>query len=164
IVRWRYDADGNTLEESYFGVDGRPSADRLRGVASVRWEYGPHGKTVEESYSGPDGRRTEDKNRGVAMVRWQYDGSWNTVERRYFGTALNSKADRRQGAAIIRWQYDQYGRETGTSKFDRNEQPVRSRNYPRGAGRQRRRRAVIRTTADIEGIPTSGGSPHLLPV
>jgi hypothetical protein len=77
--------------------------------------------------SSTDGGCSEDKNRGVAMVRWQYDGAWNTVEERYFGTDLSSKADRRHGAAIIRWQHDQYGREVGTSMFDRNEQPVRSR-------------------------------------
>ena len=26
IVRWQYDPDGNTVEESYFGADGRPAA------------------------------------------------------------------------------------------------------------------------------------------
>src|SRR5258708_26124707 len=36
IVRWQYDPDGNTVEESYLGADGRPTSDRLRGVAAVR--------------------------------------------------------------------------------------------------------------------------------
>ena len=41
-------------------------------------------------------------------------------------TDLQPAADSRHGAAIIRWEYDRYGREIGSSMFDRNEQPVRS--------------------------------------
>ena len=118
IVRWRYDQQGNTLEESYLGVDRRPTGDRLRGVASVRWGYGANGKAVEESYFGTDGQRTDDKNRGVAIVRWQYDADMNTVEERYLGADQRSKEDRRLGVATIRWQYDRYGREIGTTMYD----------------------------------------------
>ncbi len=124
VIRWQYDPDGNTMEESYFGGDTRPTLDRLRGVATIRWQYGSSGKTVEESYLGSDGHLKEDKNRGVAIVRWQYDSNRNTLEERYFGPDQRLKADRRLGVAIIRWQYDEYGRETGTLMFDRNESPI----------------------------------------
>lgn len=124
VVRWQYDPDGNTVEESYFGGDTRPTLDRLRGVATVRWQYGASGKTVEERYLGADGQLREDKNRGVAIVRWQYDSNQNTLEERYFGADQRPKAARNLGAAIVRWQYDGYGRETGSSMFDRNEKPI----------------------------------------
>jgi hypothetical protein len=84
-------SSGNTVEESYFGADGRPTLEWLRGIAAVRLQYGSNGKTVEQRYLGSEGRLREDKNGGVAIVRRQYNTNRNTVEGCYLGSRAGAQ-------------------------------------------------------------------------
>src|SRR6266545_1525806 len=46
IVRWQYDAQGRTVEESHRGPNEQLKADGRRGVAIVRWRYDRQGNTL----------------------------------------------------------------------------------------------------------------------
>lgn len=54
-MRYEYDADGNVTRESYFGVDGKPKADK-DGMAEERREYDADGNVTKTSYFGVDGK------------------------------------------------------------------------------------------------------------
>ena len=50
INRREYDARGNVITESYFGVDGQPIIATEANCASVRWEYDDIGNKVYWGY------------------------------------------------------------------------------------------------------------------
>jgi len=80
---------GKTVEESYFGPDGRRTEDKNRGVAMVRWQYDGAWNTLEERYFNTDLRSKTDRRHGAAIIRWQYDQYGREV-----GTSMFDSSER----------------------------------------------------------------------
>ena len=57
----KYDEHGNQVEESYFGVDGRPVLEK-NGVAHVMMGYDDRGFRSEGAFFEVDGKPTLNKN------------------------------------------------------------------------------------------------------
>src|SRR5262249_48301265 len=55
-VRYAYDARNNMIEESYFGVDGKPAPLALR-EAKIVYSYDNFGRETEADYFDPANRR-----------------------------------------------------------------------------------------------------------
>ena len=53
--RVEFDENGNVTRESYFGLDGKPKADK-NGIFEIRWEYDKDGNMTKTSYFGVDGK------------------------------------------------------------------------------------------------------------
>jgi len=80
--KWRYDGNGNQVEEAYFGVDGRPTLSS-EGVARLTMGYDEHGNKVDTNFFDVDGKPTLHKD-GYARWTSRFDERGNAVERASF--------------------------------------------------------------------------------
>ena len=103
-TRCEYDADGNVTRESYFGVDGKPKADK-DGVFEVRREYDNDGKKKNDTriYAVPT------REDGIVEIRREYDANGNMSKVSFFGLDGKPKADK-NGVFEFRMEYDKAGK------------------------------------------------------
>jgi|GEM_PF-4435340 len=115
IVRYKYDGQGNRIEETFYDFDGELKCLQ-NCVAIIRYEYGEYGNLVKESHHDTDGQLIEDKLH-TAMIRWKYDDRGNVLEESYFGDDGKLKKIKSDKYAKIMYKYDEQGNMTDKSYY-----------------------------------------------
>jgi hypothetical protein len=121
MTRFAYDALGNEIDRSYFGVNGRPMLG-ASGVARVRSRFDERGNQLELAAFGVDGKP---KALSWGPARWTrtFDDRGNSLEMRYFGVdgqpVLSS-----EGIAVGRNRYDELGRKVEGAAFGVDGKPA----------------------------------------
>jgi hypothetical protein len=112
----RYDERGNLLEQTNFGVDGRPTPRAIDGVARITWIFDERGNKVEEAYFGVYGKPTLAKN-GAARVTLRYDERGNQIEKANFDAEGHAILVDGIGAKAL-YSYDDRDRRISTVYLD----------------------------------------------
>jgi opacity protein-like surface antigen len=86
--RQAFDARGNMIERTYFGVDGKPTRFGNGGYAKVVWAYNARDEVTEESYFGVDGKPAHDS--GCVRITYTYDDLGHETDVTYWDTLNKS--------------------------------------------------------------------------
>jgi hypothetical protein len=115
-----YDAKGNRIAESHFGVDGKPALNK-EGCAKYTSLYDSRGNRIEMTCFGVDGLPAVNRS-GYTTDTVDFDAAGREIERAYFDVAREpTLAD---GVAKTRLVYGPRGKVTEISYFGNNGAPT----------------------------------------
>ena len=117
-----YDARGNALEESYYGVDGKPNVTKS-GYAKMSAKYDDLGHQVEWACFDLLGQPAIEQSLGTHMSRQIYDAQGNVLETSYYGVDGKPHATK-SGYAKINAKFDDLGHQIEWACYDTLGQPA----------------------------------------
>lgn len=119
---YRYDDEGNIIDEFYFNYRGEPIANENR-IHHLSYRYS-NKRLIEKSHYDPYGELVE-QNEDNSVVKYQYkrDDFGNVIEetRIYYS---NSEFKINLDTMIINFEYDLYDRIISTAYFNQKYEPV----------------------------------------
>jgi hypothetical protein len=87
--RRKFDEHGYVAEESYFGIDGKPTLTN-EGIATVAVTHDARGNEIERAFLGVDGTPTLGPE-GVAGFRQAFDERGNTIKAEYLALTASRR-------------------------------------------------------------------------
>ena len=120
-VHSTYDENGNKTREDYFDLKGKPYAGNW-GYTSREMEYDSGGNIIKETYYDVKGDKTLNTE-GYCELRRTFNILGQNIKEEYFGLD-GSKTALETGQAATCFEYDDYGRVTGITFYDINDEPV----------------------------------------
>jgi YD repeat-containing protein len=121
VLRFRYDARDNAVEEKCLGVRDEPTANE-QGVAVTRLKYDEAGNAVDIAFFGASGQRVYGFQ-GYSRMTSRFDARGNRLESAYFGTN-DQPVPTRQGYSRDTVEYDAHDNEIARSFFGTDGKPM----------------------------------------
>lgn len=114
---YKYDAYGNQIEESYYGIQNEPVYINMYN--SIQYDYYPNGLIKEIRHYDENGKLCLNKD-WYAMVRYEYDANGHQTKASYFDTDLNLCLIKDGLYSILKFEYDHAGNVIKESFYDEN--------------------------------------------
>jgi len=123
IVRSKYDAFGNTIEDAYFTLEGRPALDPEAEAALVRKKRDESGNEIERQRFDEQGKLVVDAPHGAVRKTYYDEHGWAT-ELSYFGADGAPESPPALGYATMRQSRDARGNVVSLRYFDEKAAPM----------------------------------------
>jgi len=155
-IRYKVDARGLPVEQTYLGADGQPVMHRSYRLSRFTQTFDAQGNTIEEANFDVEGRPVRD-GYGTARRTRAYNEAGNLIGTRFFGPD-GQPALAITGWAADRMAYDDHGNRIEWACFGLDDKPVLA---PYGAARitwsfDSRGNTVEQAWFGLDGKPMSG--------